>query len=400
MGPPHHQRKASVQLHLIFMKKKVAITMELEWPYKRHYEVFAGIRDYATEQGGWEFCISNYPQFEIERGVRYDGVIGRISAECLQAAKKTNAKVVNVMVDSPVQPLTSGVYPDFRSAGFMAAEHLINRGLKRIVHFGFKRSRASRLHYEGMREIAKQQNRVCKRHLVESSFAANEGNWSRFVEITMKAISTWQMPIGIAFSSDELAYAVSTLCVSHGFRIPDQIVAIGTNNETIICNAGLPTLSSIDMSDRHCGYEAARMLDEMMNSQTKRVERIRYVPPKELVLRRSSNAYAVDDSALTKALAFMANNLHLKISVMDIAKAAGIGRQSLEHRFRKKLQRTVNDELIRLRISKMKRLLVESSLTIAEISYQCGFGTTANMHVIFKRHTQMTPASYREKHNP
>jgi LacI family transcriptional regulator len=125
-----------------------------------------------------------------------------------------------------------------------------------------------------------------------------------------------------------------------------------------------------------------------------------FIPPKELVLRRSSDAYAVEDQALARALAFMAKNCHSRISVSDIATAAGIGRQTLEHRFRKQLKRTVNDELIHLRVSKMKRLLVESEQTIGEISDQVGFGTTANMHVMFKRLTGMTPITYREKYNP
>jgi LacI family transcriptional regulator len=117
-------------------------------------------------------------------------------------------------------------------------------------------------------------------------------------------------------------------------------------------------------------------------------------------LRRSSDAYAVDDTATSRALAFMSENSHRRISVNDIAKAAGIGRQTLEHRFRKFLNRPINDELIRLRVSKMKRLLVETRLTIDKISDQVGFGTTANMHVMFKRLTSMTPIAYREKHNP
>ncbi|MFT5905373.1 MAG: AraC-like DNA-binding protein, partial [Cryomorphaceae bacterium] len=36
--------------------------------------------------------------------------------------------------------------------------------------------------------------------------------------------------------------------------------------------------------------------------------------------------------------------------------------------------------------------------TVGEISDLVGFGTTANMHVMFKRLTGVSPITYREKH--
>jgi AraC-like DNA-binding protein len=81
-----------------------------------------------------------------------------------------------------------------------------------------------------------------------------------------------------------------------------------------------------------------------------------------------------------------------------IAQFVGIGRQTLERGFREHLGRTVNEELIRLKISKLKRLLVESEESVKELSHKVGFGTTANMFPMFKRNTGMTPKEYREKH--
>jgi transcriptional regulator GlxA family with amidase domain len=88
-----------------------------------------------------------------------------------------------------------------------------------------------------------------------------------------------------------------------------------------------------------------------------------------------------------------------KLTIQDIAQFAGIGRQTLERGFQSHLGRTINEELIRLRISKLKRLLVESEDSIKELSEKVGFGTTANMFPMFKRHTGVTPKEYREKHN-
>lgn len=379
--------------------RKIAVVMELDWPYKRHYEVFAGIRDYAAEHGNWQLVLGNYPQYELSRGEHYDGIVGRISANCYEAATQAEVPMVNVMIDSPVASKVSGVQLDFRAAGRLCAEHFAARGMQRFAHFGFKGSTASKLHFEGMCEVARKHGFPCSSHLVVPHFAETEKLWTRFVEYTTKAQASWQAPLGVGFASDELAHAVWAICIAKGWKIPDQLAMVGTNNETLICNAGDPSLSSIEMADRRCGYEAARLLDRLMRNPDL-PHKIHYLPPKGMVLRRSSDAYAVDDQAVVKALSYMAEHSNRKISVSDIAKSVGIGRQALEQRFRKLLHRTINEELIRIRISNMKRLLVEADKTIGEISDQVGFGTTANMHVMFKRLTGLTPIAYREKHNP
>lgn len=381
-------------------RPKVAVVMELEWPYKRHYEIFAGIREYAEEHGGWDFDLGNYPQYEIQKGKKFHGIIGRITEDILSAGRKSKIPVVNVKIDTPGVLKVPSVNFDCKMAGRMAAEHLITCGFKSLASFCFKGSVVSKLHYEGMSEVAKEHGLSCKRYSVSAKYPDHERQWKQFLDHTNKAISSWQAPIGVGCPNDEVAFYLTSFCKARGWIIPDQMAVIGMHNEVMICNASSPTLSSIDMSDRRCGYEAAQMLDRLINGEKISNDTLVLIPPKELILRRSSDAYAVEDPAMGRALAFMAENSHLKISVTDIAKASGIGRQTLEHRFRKQLKRTVNDELIRLRVSKMKRLLVESEQTIGEVSNQVGFGTTANMHVMFKRLTDMTPITYREKHNP
>ena len=56
--------------------------------------------------------------------------------------------------------------------------------------------------------------------------------------------------------------------------------------------------------------------------------------------------------------------------------------------------------MIRIRIAKLKRLLVEGEATVAELSEEAGFGNLVSMHTMFKRATGMTPGEYRERHGP
>jgi len=144
------------------------------------------------------------------------------------------------------------------------------------------------------------------------------------------------------------------------------------------------------------GYEAALLLDSLMRGKKPPKDAV-MIPPKELVVRASSDFHAVSDPRVARALSYMAAHSAEQLSVSMIAQFAGVGRQTLERGFRQCPGRTVNEELIRLRISTLERLLVQSQESIKELSNKVGFGTTANMFTMFKRHAGMTPKEYRGK---
>lgn len=377
--------------------RHVAVVMELNWPYKRHYEIFAGIREFAEQHSDWTFDLSNFPQYELARGKRYDGIVGRIGKDCLAAARNAVIPVVNVWIDSPVADQVAGVHFDSRATGRLAAEHLIVRGFRRLAHFGFRGSADSKGHYKGMCEVAREYGYPCTSHATHSSFNDKAHNWANFVDCVKRAQDGWEAPLGIAFPYDELCHAVSAICLADGWKIPEQLAMMSCGNEQLICTASDPTLSSIDQGAWKCGYEAAKLLHQLMQGKKPPLAPL-LIPPKELVVRKSTDFHAVSDPRVARALSHMFSQSAEKLSVSEIAQFAGVGRQTLERGFQTHLGRTVNDELIRMRISKLKRLLVESDESIKELSSRVGFGTTANMFPMFKRHTGMTPKEYREKH--
>lgn len=377
--------------------RNVAVLIDLNWPFKRHYEMFAGIRDYAEKQSAWQITPCSFPQYEITRGRQFDGIVGRITKECYVVAQRAGIPMVNVWIDSPVAKKVPGVQLDSKAAGRLAAEHLIIRGFRRLAHFGLKGSVDSRLHYEGVLEVAREHGYPCIRHVAIPGYNDKAANWTRFVDYVKQVQQEWVAPQGVVFTYDETCYAVSSICRSEGWKMPEELALIGCNNDHLICNAADPSISSIDRGDWNCGREAARLLDALMNGESA-PRQILMMPPKELVVRRSTDFHAVSDPRVSRALSFMSANFSKKVSVPAIARFAGVGRQTLERGFQTHLGRTVNEELIRMRIAQLKRLLVESEESIKELSAKVGFGTTANMFPLFKRHTGMTPKEYRERH--
>ncbi|MFP8871144.1 MAG: substrate-binding domain-containing protein, partial [Myxococcota bacterium] len=317
----------------------------------------------------------------------------------LAAAQAAGTPVVNVWLGSPIATEAPCVYANYHAAGRMVAEHLIARGLRRLAHFGYARDPASLQNSQGMREVAREHGYPFTHHLVSSHFSENRDQWIRFTAYVQKSQAVWEAPLGVGFIDDSLCRSVASACLVMEWSIPEQLALVGSGNNTLICNSIDPTLSTIDMGFHQCGYEAAKLLDRLMRGGTP-PEEAQFTSPSQLVVRRSSDAFAVSDPKVAQALRFMADNVGDVHSVPSIAKSVGLGRQSLERRFNQHVGRTINEELIRFRVETLKRLLVESTESIKTLSIEAGFGTTVNMHTMFKRQTGMTPAMYRKKHSP
>lgn len=94
-------------------------------------------------------------------------------------------------------------------------------------------------------------------------------------------------------------------------------------------------------------------------------------------------------------LSFIHGHYAEKLTVIQIADAVGVSEREVTRSFRKDLNQTPIEYLISYRLNEAKRLLAESSLTITEICYQCGFSDSAYFGKVFRRTYGITPSAYR-----
>ena len=83
------------------------------------------------------------------------------------------------------------------------------------------------------------------------------------------------------------------------------------------------------------------------------------------------------------------------IGVPDIVKHAGVSRRLLELRFRKALDCTLQEELQRTRLKRVKTLLSETNLSVTAIAKACGFTSKSYLGKIFRRTFRTTMTRYR-----
>ncbi len=105
----------------------------------------------------------------------------------------------------------------------------------------------------------------------------------------------------------------------------------------------------------------------------------------------------VNDPMVAKALKMIWTHSHRGLSVPKIAAGINANRRTLERRFAQARGRSVLSEIIDCRITRAKRLLIETHLPIKRVAYGVGFSSPTHFAVSFRREVGMTPATFRKR---
>lgn len=379
--------------------RRVAISLDLNWGYKRHLEVYAGCQKYADEVG-WDCSINPAVDRILKRSsgpIPFDGVIARATTRLALATRQAGVPLVNVWVNSPTQGLPS-VLVDFEASGVMAAEHLRARGFRKFGYLGFLRDVDSRQQLRGFRNVVRQAGFPCSVHRVARSCDDGKASsWETFVAGLEEWVDSWELPMGIFVCQDLFCRFLIDVCRSKGLHVSEDVAIVGTHNETEICNAPAPSLTSIDLGFGQVGYRAAAMLDRLMTG-SRVPDEPELVPPAELVSRQSTDVYASKDALVARALRFIAENGHRRIQVKHVAVAVATTRRTLERRFRESMGRSISGEITRLRLQRAKRRMVETDASMKDVAIEAGFRTADHFGKVFTRVEGISPTQYREEH--
>ncbi len=375
---------------------RIAISLELDQGFKRHQESYAGCQQYA-DTAGWHCTIEPAIDRVLMGGgghIPFDGILARATPEIATAAKKKNIPLVNIWLNSPVQGLPS-VFPDFKGAGILAAEHLLARGFRHLAYLGYRSDIDSRLQAEGMRKVTRRENCNLTTHrFSRTSMEGPARGWQPFVNGIQSWIESWQLPIGVLVCNDVFCRYLIDICRSKGLHVSQEVAIIGTYNESEICSAPPPSLTSIDMNCSQVGYRAAALLDRLMGGGKPPPDPV-MVAPAELLPRQSTDLLATDDPAITKALRFIADNTHEQIRVRDVVTAVNTNRRSLERRFRQSLNRSIADEITRLRLERAKRQMVGTNASMKDVAADSGFRNADHFYKVFNRVEGISPTQFR-----
>jgi len=109
--------------------------------------------------------------------------------------------------------------------------------------------------------------------------------------------------------------------------------------------------------------------------------------------------YTYNSRRVEKALEHMNSNFDKPISLSDVAKLVSMSDVAFSRFFKTRTGNNFIDSLIEIRLGHASRLLIDTTHSIGEIAYRCGFNNMSNFNRVFKKKKNCTPKEFREDYN-
>lgn len=362
-----------------------------------HHGFLKGLIRYAQEHN-WHVVADMIYTAQIPAGWHGDGIVSYVGyrddlAEFVDSSGLPAVDIASLRRGWQV-PKVSG---DNRQLGQMAANYFLERHYRHFAWAPFINTEAATERHESFAGRLAQSGYSC--HQLPSLAAleedAHQRTWSQRQGELIRILQRLPKPLAVFAFNDCVGVEIIHACEEAGLGVPEAVAVLGVDNDPLFCESGSVHLSSICHDLEGMAYQAAAVLDRLMSGE--KVPASTMVPPRGLITRRSTDILAVNHLQVARALRFIAENYpDPQLDVNRIAKATSVSRRMLERVFRSHLRRSVNEEVVRVRILKAHELVAGSTgMTILEVAMAAGFANLSHFYRTYKKHFGSTPRNDR-----
>ncbi|HEY7330194.1 MAG TPA: XylR family transcriptional regulator [Gemmataceae bacterium] len=382
---------------------RVALLIETSREYGRG--LLRGVIAYQRQHGPWSIFFR--PHGLDEPAPRWlhqwhgQGILARINDRRMaETLSQCNVPVVDLRFAVPDlaihnPKIIQGVGIDNYQVAQLAADHLLERGLR---HFGFigmphGQNIWSDFRSERFVRLIEMAGYSCSVFTSRSGHH-REGSYEHEQEEIIAWVRGLPKPVGVMASHDDQGQQLLDACRRADVRVPDEVAVLGVDNDEFLCNLSQPPLSSIALNAERIGWEAAALLDRLMNGR-KVPRKILWIPPLRVVTRHSTDILAIDDQEVASALRIIRDRARHGVTVEEVLREVSLSRSLLERRMRQAIGRTPKEEILRLQLECVRELLAETNLSLKQIASRTGYKYPQNLVALFKKKFGQTPGVYR-----
>ncbi|MEX0652997.1 MAG: DNA-binding transcriptional regulator [Phycisphaeraceae bacterium] len=383
-------------------QRRIILLIESSSAYGRR--CLLGITRYARLHGHWQFW--HKPHWLVTPRVvehlkqwRGTGIISRLEdPRMVKAIQRLNLPTVELR-GAILVPGVPCITSDATEVVQMAIDHLQSKGYQHLAFCGVpgmdysdaREGAFRRLQDAAGRQVLVFSPRRRSRRLQLDTIDQINSPQPLMLE---RWLQTLPRPVGIIACNDRRGGQVLEACTAVALRVPYDVGVVGVDNDEVICELADPPLTSVVANAEAAGYKAARLLDQLIAGNA--VDAADYtVPPKSVQLRSSTDTTAVQDRELASIIRYLEMHIQNGVNVADLTEQTSLSRSSLERRFREYLNCTPREYLLRRRIDRVKELLQDPNLTVADVASRCGFKNASHMIALFRAQTGQTPAEHR-----
>ena len=109
--------------------------------------------------------------------------------------------------------------------------------------------------------------------------------------------------------------------------------------------------------------------------------------------------FSYNSRRVEKVMEYMNANFDRSITLNEVAKLANMTQTAFSRFFKTRTGVNFIDSLNDIRLGHASRMLIETTETVSEIAFNCGFNNIANFNRLFKKKKNCTPKEFRESYN-
>ncbi|WP_018630711.1 xylose operon transcription regulator XylR [Niabella aurantiaca] len=364
-----------------------------------------GLVQYSKDHGPWLFyrLPSYYKTLHGEEGIlkwarewKADAIIaqgdeaGTSFLKCLQVP-------VIVQNYQGRSSCFSNLTGDYRGTGRIAARFFLQRRYRNFAFYGNKGVVWSMERAEGYKEEVEINGGDFYYFETE---ALNGEEWGSSHEKLDQWLLSLPKPVALFACDDHFALQVSLTCKLNSIAIPEDISLLGVDNDELICNLSDPPISSIELDVEKGGYETGRVLQQLVTEERTAPRNI-VVNPVRFDLRKSTEKYNVANEYIREVLHYIETSFTTPISIETLTRKVPLSRRSLETKFKKEMDISLYQFILKLRIDYFADLLLaRPELSLLDLAIRSGFNDSRNLSRIFKKMKGHTPTDYQKKFAP
>lgn len=183
--------------------------------------------------------------------------------------------------------------------------------------------------------------------------------------------------------NDETAFVIAETARAVMRFIPHDLTLIGTDNDTALCEAAQPSLSSIQLDFERMGYLAAKMLAGRISHGG--AESPLAIGPLLCVRRASTRGHGRREPYILDAVETIRSEACKGLTPRELISRFKCSRSLFNLRFREAMGHSVLEEILQVRLERVFELLKDHAMPIGAIADFSGFGTLRDLDKIFRK---------------
>ncbi len=386
----------------------VALVIDAIGSYGRG--LLRGIARFVHTNSDWAVRYEEWTEQDdlptwLTRG-KFQGVLCRVrNSRQFGPLRRLGVPIVDLgSLESPRD--VANIHSDQFQIARIAAEHLVRCELPNFGYCGFEGRHFSQMRLVAFQKFLRAQN--AEPHVFEASLRTRElsqnrrnGRASSYDPKLAAWLNRIPKPVGIMACNDLCGRHILAVCQEIGLRVPEQVAVIGVDNDEVLCELAIPALSSVDPGADKIGFEAAELINQIIRGAKVPTKPL-LIAPREVIMRTSTDIIAAGDATVVAAMRYIRNQAGATITVEDILQHLAdqsmlVSRSTLERRFKSLLGFFPHDEIVRVRINRIERLLKGTEYPLWRIAETVGLSDEPHLNRYFKLYKGLAPGEFRRR---